>query len=59
MEKVFNKVQKVLVAMNINESKRKVAMLIHFRGDYIQDIIDNAVSKVEDYDVTVEYLNQH
>ena len=45
--------------MNINESKRKVAMLIHFRGDYIQDIIDNAVSKVEDYDVTVEYLNQH
>ena len=45
--------------MNINEDKRKVAMLLHFGGDYIQDIIDNAVPKVESYDATVEYLNKH
>ena len=59
MEKVFNKVWKVLVTMNINESKRKVAMLIHFGGDYIPDIIDNAVCKAEGYDATIEYLNIH
>ena len=34
-------------------------MLLHFGGDYIRDIIDNVVSKVEGYDATVEYLNKH
>ena len=28
------------------------------RGDYIRDIIDNAVPQVEGYDGTVEYLNK-
>ena len=34
-------------------------MLLHFGGDYIRDIIDNAVPKVEGYDATVEYLNKN
>ena len=34
-------------------------MLLHFGGDYIEGIIDNAVSKVESYNATVEYLNKH
>ena len=45
--------------MNINEHKRKVAMLLHFGGNYIRDIIDNAVPKVEGYGATVEYLDEH
>ena len=45
--------------MDINEDKRKVAMLFHFGGDYIRDIIDNVVPKREGYDATVEYLNKH
>ena len=45
--------------MNITQDKRKVAMLSHFGGDYIRDFIDNAVPKVEGYDATVEYLNEH
>ena len=34
-------------------------MLLHFGGDYIRDIIDNAVPKEEGYDATVEYLYRH
>ena len=34
-------------------------MLLHFGGDYIRDIIDNAVPKVERYEATAEYLNKH
>ena len=45
--------------MNINEDKRKVAMLLHFGGYYIRDIFDNAVPKEEGFDATVEYLNKH
>ena len=45
--------------MNITQDKRKVAMLLHFGEDYIRDFIDNAVPKVEGYDATVEYLNEH
>ena len=48
-----------LVAMNTTEDKRKVTMLLHFRGDYVQDFIDNSVPKVEGYDATVKYLNEH
>ena len=58
MEKIFNKVQKFLVAMNINEDKRKVVMSLHFEGDYIRNFIDNAVPKLEGYDATVEYFNK-
>ena len=58
-KKYLTKFEKFLVVMNISEDKRKVAMLLHFGGDYIQDIIDNAVPKVEGYDATVEYLNKH
>ena len=45
--------------MNITEDKTKVAMLLHFGGDYVRNFIDNAVPKAEGYDVTVEYLNKH
>ena len=59
----MTKFENFLVAMNITENKRKVAMLLDFGGDYlleiIRDFIDNAVSKVEGYDATVEYLNEH
>ena len=58
-KKYLPKFKNFLVAMNINEVKRKVAILLHFGGDYIRDIIDNAVPKVEGYDTTVEYLNKH
>ena len=58
-KKYLTKFKNFLVAMNINEVKRKVAILLHFGGDYIRDIIDNAVPKVEGYDTTVEYLNKH
>ena len=34
-------------------------MLLDFGGDYVRDFIDNAVSKIEGYDATVEYLNEH
>ena len=34
-------------------------MLLHFGRDYIRDFIDNAVPKLEGYDGTVEYLNEH
>ena len=53
-EKYLTKFENFPVVMNINEHKRKVAMLVHFEGDYIRDIIDNAVAKVEGYDATVE-----
>ena len=59
MEKIFNKVQNFLVAMNINEDERKVLMLLHFEGDYVRNFIDNAVPKLERYDETVEYLNKY
>ena len=45
--------------MNITQGKRKIAILLHFGRDYIRDFIDNAVPKVEGYDATVEYLNEH
>ena len=45
--------------MNITQDKRKIAILLHFGRDYIRDFIDNAVPKVEGYDATVEYLNEH
>ena len=41
--------------MKINE----VAILLQFGGDYIRDIIDNVVPKVEGYDATVVYLSKH
>ena len=59
MEKVFDKIRKLFVAMNITEDKRKFEMLLHFGGDYVRDFIGNAVPKVEGYDATVEYLNEH
>ena len=35
-------------------------MLLHFGGDYIRHIIiNNAVPKVEVYNVNAEYLNKH
>ena len=34
-------------------------MLLQFGRDYIRDFIDNAVPKLEGYDGTVEYLNEH
>ena len=58
-KKYLTKFENFLVAVNITEDKRKVAMLLHFGGDYIRYIIDNAVPKVEGYDATVEYLNKH
>ena len=58
-KKYLTKFENFLVAMNITEDKRRVAMLLHFGGDYMRDIIDNAVPKVEGYDATVEYLNKH
>ena len=45
--------------MNITQDKRKIAILLHFGRDYIRDFIDNAVPKVEGYEATVEYLNEH
>ena len=58
-KKYLTKFENFLVAMNITEDKRKVAMLFHFGGDYVRDFIDNAVPKMEGYDATVEYLNKH
>ena len=58
-KKYLRKFESFLVAMNINEYKRKVAMLLQFRGDYIRDIIGNAVPKVEPYDLTAGYFNKH
>ena len=54
-KKYLTKFENFLVAMNITEDKRKVAMLLHFGGDYG----DYAVPNVEGYDATVEYLNEH
>ena len=47
-----------LFAVNITEDKRKVTMLLHFGGDYVQGFIDNSVPKVEGCDATVKYLNE-
>ena len=58
-KKYLTKFENFLVAMNITADKKIVAMLLHFGGDYIWDFIDNAVPKVEGYDATVEYLNEH
>ena len=58
IKKYLTKFENFLVAMNISEHKRKVAKLLHFGGDYIRDIINNAVTKVEGYNATVEYLNK-
>ena len=55
-KKYLKKFKNFLVAMNITEDKRKVAMLFHFGGDYIRDIINNAVPKVESCDDTRECL---
>ena len=46
-KKYLTKFENFLLAMNITEDKRKVAMLLHFGGDYVRDFIDNAVPKVE------------
>ena len=58
-KKYLTKFENFLVAMNRTEDKRKVATLLHFGGNYIRDIIDNAVHNVEVYDTTVEYFNKH
>ena len=58
-KKYLTKFENFLFAMNINEDKRKVAMLLHFGGDYIWDITHYAASKVAAYDAAVEYLNKH
>ena len=55
-KKYLKKFKKFLVAMNITEDKRKVAILFHLGGDYIRDIINNAVPKVESCDDTRECL---
>ena len=55
LKKYLTKFENFLVAMKITEDKRKVAMLLHFGGDYG----DYAVPKVEGYDANVEYLNEH
>ena len=58
-KKYLTKFVKFPVAININEDKWKVAILLQFGGDYIRDIIDNVVPKVEGYDATVVYLSKH
>ena len=58
-KKYLTKFENFLIAMNITEDKRKVGMLLHFGGDYVRDFSDNTVPKVEGYDATVEYLNEH
>ena len=58
-KKYLMKFENFLVAMNKTEDKRNVAMLLHFGGDYIWDIIDNAVPKAESYDAIVECLNKY
>ena len=58
-KKYLTKFGNFLVAMNINEDKKNVAMFLHFGREYIRYIIGNGVPKVECYDVTVEYLNKH
>ena len=58
-KKYLTKFENFLVAININEDKRKVAMLLHFGRDYIRHITDNAVPQVEGYNTAVEYLNKH
>ena len=58
-KKYLTKFENFLIAMNVTEDKRKVGMLLHFGGDYVRDFIDNTVPKVEGYDATVEYLNEH
>ena len=58
-KKFLTKFENFLVAMIITKDKRKVAMLLHFGGDSVRDFIDIAASKVESYDATVEYLNEH
>ena len=58
-KKYLLKFEKVLVVMNIAEGKRKFAMLLRFGGDFVRDFIDNALPKVEGYDATVDYLNEH
>ena len=55
-KKYLKKFKNFLVAMNITEDKRKVAILFHLGGDYIRDIINNAVPKVESCDDTREFL---
>ena len=40
-KKYLKKFENFLVAMNITEDKREVAMLLHFGGNYVRDFIDN------------------
>ena len=47
----FIKFENFLVAMNTNEDKTK---MLHLGWDYIQDIVDNVVPKVEGHDAAVE-----
>ena len=58
-KKYLTKFKNFLVAMNINEDKKKVAMFLHFGREYIRYNTGNGVPKVEGYDATVEYLNKH
>ena len=44
-KKYLTKFENFLITINITQDKRKVAMLLHFGGDYIRDIIENAVLK--------------
>ena len=39
-KKYLTKFENFFVAMNITEDKRKVAMLLHFGGDYIREGYD-------------------
>ena len=55
-KKFLTKFENFLIAMSITKDKRNV---LHFGGDYVRDFIDNAAPKVEGYDATVEYLNEH
>ena len=54
-KKFLTKFENFVIAMSITKDKRKFAMLLH----YVRDFIDNAAPKVEGYDATVEYLNEH
>ncbi|RWR99570.1 hypothetical protein B4U79_14484, partial [Dinothrombium tinctorium] len=48
-----------LLALNVNQSNRKRAILLHVGGEELQDIVDGLKDPGDNYEKTIDALNKH
>ena len=58
MEEVVNRLESVLVGMDIKDVKRKRALLLHYAGEDVNDIFETLTDTGDDYETAVTKLTE-